>query len=456
GGTMKFKPYSKYVDSGVEWLGEIPEGWTFLRIGFVFFRIKETGFPDFALLSVYRDYGVIPKDSRDDNFNNASEDLTTYQLVRPSDLVINKMKAWQGSLGISKYTGIVSPAYYVLHPYEKTESLFSLQFINCLIRSQGYFSEFEKRSKGIRINQWDLPYEEFKTIPLLFPSIRAQRTIASFLDSSTARIDSLIQDYEDLIALLQEKRQALISHAVTRGLSELVRPDDPDFGEWAKPMKFVDSGVEWLGEIPEGWVVKKLRYIVPSVTVGIVVNPSAYYVDDGVPCLRSFNISGGKIDRTDLVYISSESNALHSKSILHKGDIVVVRTGQTGIPAIVEDDFDGTNCIDLLIIRKSSIISTDFLYHYLSSDLTKRQVEIDSVGTIQVHYNTSTLSTLLVVLSPSELQVSISSFLSRETAKIDALVKETQDAIELLKEHRTALITNAVTGKINVEEWTEA
>ncbi len=121
----KYQQYEEYKDSGVEWLGEIPKGWNTIQVGRLYIRNKRTGFVEKELLSVYRDYGVIPKSSRDDNNNKPSDDLSPYQLVKPDDLVMNKMKAWQGSIAISEYEGIVSPAYFV---YEPNPKLFDLAF----------------------------------------------------------------------------------------------------------------------------------------------------------------------------------------------------------------------------------------------------------------------------------------------------------------------------------------
>ena len=144
---------------------------------------------------------------------------------------------------------------------------------------------------------------------------------------------------ERLIELLQEKRAALITRAVTKGL-------DPSV-----PMK--DSGVEWLGQIPAHWDAKPLKRVVPGVTVGIVVTPAKYYVDDGVPCLRSLNVARGHIDMNNLVFISPDANEQHHKSKIREGDVLIVRTGQAGAAAVVPADLDGANCIDLLIIRRS-------------------------------------------------------------------------------------------------------
>ncbi|TCP06869.1 restriction endonuclease subunit S [Uruburuella suis] len=209
--TKGLNPNAPMKDSGVEWLGEVPEHWQQKPIWSLFKRIKRTNFPTERLLSVYRDYGVIPKDSRDDNHNRASEDLTPYQLVCANDLVINKMKAWQGSIAISELRGIVSPAYYIYQPKAEYHS----KYIHFLIRSAYYIQSYKNYSKGIRVNQWDLESEAFTHIDLLLPSLDEQQKIVAFLDTETARIDNLISKQKSLIEKLKEYRTSIISHAVT-------------------------------------------------------------------------------------------------------------------------------------------------------------------------------------------------------------------------------------------------
>ena len=209
--TKGLNPNAPMKDSGVEWLGEVPEHWEQKPIWSMFARTKRTNHPNELLLSVYRDYGVIPKNSRDDNHNRASEDLTPYQLVNPNDLVINKMKAWQGSIAISEHRGIVSPAYYI---YEPKKPYYS-KYIHHLIRSVYFIQSYKNFSKGIRVNQWDLEHDAFTHINLLLPPLTEQQKIVSFLDSETSRIDILIAKQEKLIEKLKEYRSSIISHAVT-------------------------------------------------------------------------------------------------------------------------------------------------------------------------------------------------------------------------------------------------
>ena len=213
--TKGLNPNVSMKDSGVEWLGEIPEHWQTVAIGRLFDRVKRTGYAEKELLSVYRDYGVIPKSSRDDNFNKSSQDLSSYQLVNPNDLVINKMKTWQGSIAISNYEGIVSPAYFIFKPNKKMYSHFITKYIHYLLRTPIYVSQYLARSKGIRVNQWDLDPEEFRKIKLVIPTKNEQLQSIEYIEKYEEKINKLISKAIQQINLLKERRTTLISAAVT-------------------------------------------------------------------------------------------------------------------------------------------------------------------------------------------------------------------------------------------------
>ncbi len=172
----KYRAYPEYKETNIDWLGDVPSHWQTVPVGRLFFRVKRTGNTDKELLSVYRDYGVIPKSSRDDNNNKASEDLSPYQLVEPNDLVMNKMKTWQGSIAISEYEGIVSPAYFVYQPLHRLFELAHPRYVHYLLRNPMYIAQYLRRSKGIRVNQWDLDPDEFQRVELLLPSKDEQLT----------------------------------------------------------------------------------------------------------------------------------------------------------------------------------------------------------------------------------------------------------------------------------------
>ena len=349
------------------------------------------------------------------------------QMVRAGSLVLST-RAPIGHLaiaGTSVCTNQGCRSLVFRHSGNETYFYFQLHAAKPVLEAAGRGSTFK-----------ELASEDLQSVDLSVPPLDEQRAIADFLDRETAKIDGLVARKERLIELLQEKRTALITRAVTRGL-------DPNV-----PMK--DSGVEWLGEIPVHWDVKRLKHLVPGVTVGIVVTPSKYYVDDGIPCLRSLNVSRGTIDMDNLVFINVSANELHQKSKIFAGDVVAVRTGQAGTAAVVPRELDGANCIDLLIVRRSEKVLPQFVYYYLNSRAAISQATELSVGAIQAHYNTSTLAQLVVPKSPSDEQSRIVTHLDETTGEIDRLIARVRQAIDHLREFRTALISAAVTGKIDV------
>ena len=211
-----FPRYDQYKSTDVKWLGDIPEHWSIGKIRAVTVLKSKKNQPDLPVLSVYRDYGVILKDSRDDNHNATSLDTSNYKVVDVGDLVVNKMKAWQGSMGISQYHGIVSPAYITCTV--ETERVFP-KFLHYLLRSQPYIGVYNALSYGVRVGQWDMHYEDFKHIPLPIPSREEQQRIGNFLDRKTAEIDEAIAKKQRLIELLKEQKAILINQAVTKGLN---------------------------------------------------------------------------------------------------------------------------------------------------------------------------------------------------------------------------------------------
>ncbi|XAO71338.1 MAG: restriction endonuclease subunit S [Acetobacteraceae bacterium] len=203
--------YPQHKESGVEWLGKMPAHWEVKPLWALFRRKKKTGYSEEQLLSVYRDFGVVLKESRGGNYNRPLDDLGSYQLVQANDLMINKMKAWQGFVAISGYRGIVSPAYFVFESKHKENS----RFLHYLMRSVKYVAEYLSSSKGVRPNQWDLKPQYHSRMPILLPPRTEQTAIAAFLNRETGKIDALVAKQKKLSELLKERRSALIAAAVT-------------------------------------------------------------------------------------------------------------------------------------------------------------------------------------------------------------------------------------------------
>lgn len=240
--STSLKPYPAYKDSGVPWLGAIPAHWEVHHLGSLVSPVSQRGKPNLPLLSVVREKGVVLRTTlrREENHNFVPDDLSNYKVVCAGNLVINKMKAWQGSLGIASIDGIVSPAYYVFD--FKVENK---QFNQILLRSNVYVGFFAQASDGVRIGQWDLSLNGMKRIPVIVPPADEQEDIVHFVERLDHRVNRFVRAKRRLIGLLDEQKRAIIHRAVTRGL-------DPDV-----PLK--PSGVEWLGEVPAHWEVVRSR-----------------------------------------------------------------------------------------------------------------------------------------------------------------------------------------------------
>lgn len=426
----RYHPYPEYRDSGVEWLGDIPAGWRTIRAKWLFTQVNERGFENEPLLSVTQDVGVVSREEYENRVWNPGDDVSGYKLVRVNDYVIS-LRSFQGGIEQALIQGLVSPAYVVMRPVGSMHH----GYMRYLLKSIPFISTLETRTSGIRQGK-TISFNDFGELDLLIPSKSESEAIADFLDRETAHIDALIDAKKRLIDLLEEKRAALISHVVTKGL-------DPD-----APMK--ESGIEWLGEIPAHWEVKKLKHLSPQVTVGIVVTPAKYYVDEGVPCLRSLNVKSNHIVDKELVFISELSNIELSKSMIFEGDLVSVRTGQPGTTAVVDSRFDQANCIDLIITRQSTLFDSAYMAYYLNSNSAHVQYGHGSDGAIQQHFNIETAKNLFVPLPPLDDQRRIVQYLNIEIEQLKQLSRGISTQIDQLQEYRTALIAAAVTGKIDV------
>lgn len=209
--TKGLDPNAEMKDSGIKWIGDIPKSWTSKKVKYYLFRDEKRNPGEMPILSVYREYGVIPKNSRDDNHNVTSEDTSKYKYVRPGYLVINKMKAWQGSMGVSDYEGVVSPAYFI---YRLKSKDILPEYIHHLLRSC-YKDEFRRISGGIREGQWDLPAIGFENTPICIPSIDEQKSILNFIDSIVPQIEESVSVKAEQILRLLEYKKSIIYEYVT-------------------------------------------------------------------------------------------------------------------------------------------------------------------------------------------------------------------------------------------------
>jgi len=432
---MSFARYPEYKDSGVAWLGEVPGHWAVLQGRRLFSQVREQARPTDDQLSATQKYGVIPQklfmELEDQKVTLALNGLENFKHVESDDFVIS-LRSFQGGVERSKYPGCVSPAYTVLRSIAPVIE----SYWGYLLKSNEYIEALQSMTDGIRDGK-TISYQQFGQIPLPVPDLFEQTQIAAFLDRETAKIDALVAQQRRLMELLKEKRQAVISHAVTRGLN----PEAP-----MKP-----SGLEWLGDVPEHWEVKRLKHISPFITVGIVVNPSTYVSDDGFPFIYGGDIREGVIDWENSRRISSDSSDANAKTRLREGDLLTVRVGAPGITAVVPVECEGGNCASVMLVRKGHF-NSHWLCFAMNTRMVRFQVEVVQYGAAQEQFNISHAINFWIATPPQSEQDEIAVFLAAEAAKFDTLTTEAQHAIDLLQERRTALISAAVTGQIDLRQ----
>lgn len=433
---MRFRP------SRAGWVDSLPEPWGEARARFVaavnptkseISHLDEGTEVTFVPMEAVSENGTI-----DISRNKMLAEVTAgYTYFVDGDILVAKITPCFENgkaalaVGLTNGIGFGSTEFHVLRAHRGLDRRFLLH----LVRSAP-FREFGAASMYGAGGQKRVPTEFIMDFVIPLPPPAEQRAIADFLDRETAKIDALIATQERLIALLDEKRQATITHAVTKGL-------DPN-----APMK--ESGDEMFPAIPAGWTVKRLKYLAGEVTVGVVVTPSKYYADSGVPALRSLNVRSMEIAKDDLVFFDEDSNRILAKSMLRAGDLVAVRTGKPGTTAVIGDDLDGANCIDLILIRRSPRFDSRFLGFVLNSDLARAQFTQGSEGALQQHFNIETAKNLLLPMPSRREQADISEYLDNSLRQFDASRGDCERMIDTLRERRTALITAAVTGQIDV------
>jgi type I restriction enzyme, S subunit len=433
--------YPAYRESGVEWLGYIPEHWEIGKLGTLLKPVSIKNRPDLPLLSITREAGVIERNIEDDseNHNFIPDDLSGYKVLNQGQFGMNKMKAWQGSYGIAPMSGIVSPAYYVFD----FNSSINPRFFHLAIRSKNYVAFFGQASDGIRVGQWDLSQTRMKEIPFFIPPLPEQNAIAAFLDDKTAKIDRAIAQKEKMIALLKERKQIIIQNAVTKGL-------DPN-------AKMKDSGVEWIGEIPEGWEVKRLRNVF-SFSKGLTITKENLQ-DEGIPCINYGEIHskyGFEVNPEvhPLKCVSEEYLKDNSNSLLKRGDFIFADTSEDleGSGNFTHLNFEGTVFAGYhtIIGRPKSSINSRFLAYVLHSLPFRNQVRTRMKGVKVFSITQSILKDLTCWYPDEKEQKTIAEYLDIEAAKIDKAIKHQEQQIEKLKELKSTLIDSAVTGKIKV------
>ena len=425
------QPYAEYKESGSRWLGRVPAKWEVRNLRTLISKRAERERPDLPLLSVAREKGVFVRSmtDADENHNVIPEDLSNYKVARAGNLVINKMKAWQGSMGIAPCNGIVSPAYFVFD-FRINNHAFGQR----LLRSKPYVAHFAQASDGVRIGQWDLSVPGMRQIPVLVPSDDEQAGIVRFLDHANWKIDGFIRAKRKLVALLGEQKQVIIHRAVTCGIN----PNAP-----LKP-----SGIPWLGDIPRHWEVTALRRHWRVTDCKHLTVP---FVEDGIPLasvveVQSFTLNLARCKKTKPTWYRL---LIEGDRKPKRGDLIYCRNASVGACALVETDIDFAMGQDVCLIR-SAHQNQRFLNYLLHSPFMDQQLALLLVGSTFKRINVADIKALTVLIPPREEQDAICAHLDSGLRVYDTAIARTEREIALMQEYRTRLTADVVTGKLDV------
>lgn len=421
----ELQPYPEYVPSGSPWLGAVPSHWHVRSLGSMTSAISRRNRPHLPLLSVVREKGVIPRStmSKDENHNYVPDDLSNYKVVRAGNLVINKMKAWQGSLGIAPIDGIVSPAYYVFDL-----AIENRLYGQALLRSRTYVDYFARVSDGVRIGQWDLSINGMRRIPVAVPPPNEQAAIVRFLDHADRRIRRYIRAKQKLIKLLEEEKEAITHQAVTRGL-------DPS-------VSMTDSGVEWLGRIPEHWDVALNQRLFRETT-------RPYRGSDETQL--SLSQRDGLIPTSAMKERSLQTASFDKWKIVEPGDLVLNRF-KAHLGVFFAASLRGIVTFHYGVFRaRRPIIAKyyELLYHtpeyrcIYAGRSNGMTVGLQNLSN-QNFYNVRS------PVPPVDEQARIVSWCAGQTRTVDRALGAARTEIDLLRELRTRLIADVVTGQLDL------
>lgn len=423
---MSLPRYSEYKDSGVAWLNSVPVDWMVRRLGFFFEERREkVSDKDFPALSVTKS-GIVPQletAAKTDDGDNRKK-------VCAGDFVINSRSDRKGSAGASSLDGSVSLINTVLCPLAGID----IGFVHHLLRSIPFQEEFYRYGKGIVADLWSTNYSEMRNIVLALPSIPEQTAIATFLDRETGKIDALIAEQEKLLALLAEKSQATISHAVTKGMN-------PD-----APMK--DSGVAWLGDVPEHWGVSALSYLATINTGSTPDRGEPSYWNGSIPWIKTGEIAWEPILESE-EFITEKALSETAARIAEPGTLMMAMYGQgvtRGRVAILSISASYNQAC--AAISFGTRVSAEYARYFFMA--AYQFIREEGNETSQMNLSSGIIAKIKLPIPLHEEQTAIVSFLDSETTKLDALRIESERAIALLKERRSALIAAAVTGQIDV------
>ncbi len=428
------KRYPAYRDSGVEWLGEVPGHWRVVQLKHVckFFTgwTPPTGDSEaYVGENLWANISDLGQPVIYDTVKRLSDAAIARHGIQscPAGSLLFSFKLSIGQVSFAGQEMYTNEAIATFPPSPNIDLTFAFYaFPEMVVRNASENIYGAKMLNQFLIN----------SAILLVPPLPEQTAIAAFLDLETAKIDGLVAEQRRLIDLLREKRQAMISHAVTKGLNP------------ATPLK--PSGIDWLGDVPSHWTAPlSFKRVADRVVVGIAEAAAYAYVEVGVPILRSMNVRAGRIIG-DLLYLDPAYSTDRDSKVLYAGDLITVRTGHAGVTAVIPQNLDGCQCFTMLITTLKAGMSPQYFCYWMNSLHAVYYFGLEAWGSAQPNISVPILQDIPVFAPPIEEQIAIALFLDETTAKLDTLTITAESAIALLEERRAALISAAVTGKIDV------
>ena len=430
---QKYQAYPEYKDSSLTWMGLVPKHWNCIKFKWVLEEKKKVPNPDLPAGSI--SFGEVVFKNED---NLSPDTKASYQEVLSGEFLINPLnlnfdlKSLRTAL--STIDVVVSTGYIVL----RCDGSLHKEYLRWLLQE---FDVAHMKTLGSGVRQ-TINFTDISNCLFFYPPNQEQAQIANFLDYETAKIDTLIDKQQQLIKLLKEKRQAVISHAVTKGLN-------PNL-----PMK--NSGVEWLGEVPEHWVVSQLKFNTIELQTGPFGSQlhAEDYIEDGIPLINPAHIVDGNIVPDSKVTVDKETQNRLSRHKLSEGNIIFARRGELGRCAIVRSYQDGWLCgTGSLKAGLNERLQPEYAYLLITSDGLIDELSLESKGSTMDNLNTETLGKIRTPVPPITEQLEILNYVDKVSGKYEKLIFDVRKSVELIKERRTALISAAVTGKIDVRNW---
>lgn len=432
----------KMKDSGIEWIGEIPEGWKIKRLGAILQERNEVNNPiqTTSILSLTNNRGVIPYSEKGNQGNKAKDDLTGYKIAHIGDIVLNSMNVIIGSVGLSNYYGAVSPVYYMLFPRNNIKT--DIQYYNYLFQTTAFQQSLRGYGNGILEIRMRIQMQKLKTVLLPVPTFLEQSNITVYLDASLSKLNILLSKTRSSIEEYKKLKQAVITRAVTKGVR----------GE--REMK--DSGVEWIGEIPKEWRKTQLRHCA-TIKSGITLGKS--YSKDTVlierPYLRVANVQGGYVDLNDLATIEVTPDE-DLKYRLHSGDVLMTEGG--------DRDKLGRGCVwhgkiepclhqnhVFAVQTNETILLPEFLEYLTASDVRRSYFDVTAIKTTNLACTSSSkVLAFTIPLPPIEEQVQIINFIKKRSLELNKLIMKKELLVQELESYKKSLIYEVVTGKREV------